>query len=81
MNIFFAIAITQSRHATLLRLWGGALRDETKNGCEGEVNAGVASCRVRYMFATHRLSSLPQLTEFDLIYVRVKSWVCTVYFK
>ena len=26
------------------RLWGGALRDETKNGCEG-VTAGILSMR------------------------------------
>ena len=28
------------------------------------VYAGFATCRVRYMVATHRPSSLPQLTEF-----------------
>ena len=39
LDVVYYTAVSQCRHATLLptilssRLWGGALRDNTKNGC------------------------------------------------
>ena len=65
LDVVYYTAVSQCRHATLLptilssRLWGGALRDNTKNGCLAD-GVGLAPLQTSFGVRLARIYFSPR---------------------